>query len=224
MHHLADLLYRHVFKRRNILTGLLRHELFEGGFLHRTHLVIHKECNGQRFIRCIELFFGSLVPFIIAVLFRIKALPQVCLIIRHDELRCLKFFLCDPFGRNVLNTAVLNAHVNDIRCVRRKRQVAPRLDKQQHQNHKNRFPVREHVLENLTHFFPFLLSGVPACRHTNSVVFGFQFLFLQSHRYDPDKQPADLHPLPLTVTSQSSQNHAFCPVPLPPFSSLALSD
>ena len=53
MHHLADLLYRHVFKRGSILTGLLCHELFEGSFLHRTHLVIHKECNGQRFIRCI---------------------------------------------------------------------------------------------------------------------------------------------------------------------------
>ncbi|WP_334297065.1 DUF6783 domain-containing protein [Fusicatenibacter saccharivorans] len=59
---------------------------------------------------------------------------------------------------------------------------------------------------------------------SNSVVFGCQFLFLRSHRYDPDKQPADLHPLPLTVTSQSSQSPAFCPVPLPPFSSPALSD
>ena len=53
MHHLSDLLYRHVFKHGRILTGLLCHELFEGSFLHRTHLVIHKECNGQRFIRCI---------------------------------------------------------------------------------------------------------------------------------------------------------------------------
>ena len=53
MHHLADLLYRHVFKHGRILTGLLCHELFEGSFFHRTHLVIHKECNGQRFIRCI---------------------------------------------------------------------------------------------------------------------------------------------------------------------------
>ena len=59
---------------------------------------------------------------------------------------------------------------------------------------------------------------------SNSVVFGCQFLFLRSHRYDPDKQPADLYPLPLTVTSQSSQNPAFCPVPLPPFSSPSLSD
>ena len=53
MHHLSDLLYRHVFKHGRILTGLLCHELFEGSFFHRTHLVIHKECNGQRFIRCI---------------------------------------------------------------------------------------------------------------------------------------------------------------------------
>ena len=59
---------------------------------------------------------------------------------------------------------------------------------------------------------------------SNSVVFGCQFLFLRSHRYDPDKQPADLHPLPLIVTSQSSQNPAFCPVPLPLFSSPSLSD
>ena len=59
---------------------------------------------------------------------------------------------------------------------------------------------------------------------SNSVVFGCQFLFLRSHRYDPDKQPADLYPLPLTVTSQSSQSPAFCPVPLPPFSSPSLSD
>ena len=59
---------------------------------------------------------------------------------------------------------------------------------------------------------------------SNSVVFGCQFLFLRSHRYDPDKQPADLYPLPLTVTSQSSQSPAFCPVPLPLFSSPSLSD
>lgn len=68
--------------------------------------------------------------------------------------------------------------------------------------------------------FPLSVFCVPACRHTNSVVFGCQFLFLRSHRYDPDNQPADLYPLPLTVTSQSSQSPAFCPVPLPPFPAL----
>ncbi len=73
-------------------------------------------------------------------------------------------------------------------------------------------------LKILLIFSPFcLFFCVPACRHTNSVVFGCQFLFLRSHRYDPDKQPADLYPLPLTVTSQSSQSPAFCPVPLPLF-------
>ena len=56
----------------------------------------------------------------------------------------------------MLNTAVLNAHIDDVGCIRRERQVAPRLDKQKHKNHENRFPVREHVFENLTHFFPFL--------------------------------------------------------------------
>ena len=75
-------------------------------------------------------------------------------------------------------------------------------------------------LKILLIFSPFCLFCVPACRHTNSVVFGCQFLFLRSHRYDPDKQPADLYPLPLTVTSQSSQSPAFCPVPLPPFPAL----
>ena len=72
MHHLADLLNRHVFKHRRILTGLLCHELFKGILLHRTHLVIHQQCNGQCIVCFIKFFFRSFVPFIIAVLFRIE--------------------------------------------------------------------------------------------------------------------------------------------------------
>ena len=75
MHHLADLLNRHVFKHRRILTGLLCHELFKGILLHRTHLVIHQQCNGQCIVCFIKFFFRSFVPFIIAVLFRIEAFP-----------------------------------------------------------------------------------------------------------------------------------------------------
>ena len=78
----------------------------------------------------------------------------------------------------MLDAAVLNAHIDDVGCIRRERLVAPRLDKQKHKNHENRFPVRDHVLENLTHFFPFLSFFVYQLAGTLILLFsGVNFFF-----------------------------------------------
>ena len=161
-HGCADVLDAHLFHLLGSLAVLLLglQHLAEAVLTHHGHLVIHQHRHQQIAVQLLPLFLGDrvLLPVLIAGLL-IDLLPLLLFCFRHKNLHGVIFLRSDLLRQDMFHTLVLNAHINDVRCVLRQRQVAKRLHHQQQHNEKHRFPVGLQVLKQLSHAFALLLSS-----------------------------------------------------------------
>ena len=125
-HGCANVLNAHLFHLLGSLAVLLLglQHLAEAVLTHHGHLVIHQHRHQQIAVQLLPLFLGDrvLLPVLIAGLL-IDLLPLLLFCFRHKNLHGVIFLRSDLLRQDMFHTLVLNAHINDVRCVLRQRHL-----------------------------------------------------------------------------------------------------